>query len=211
MTQIKICGITNLADARYASGANANFLGFVQDPLSQRYVTPDKARDIINWVYGARTVGVFVNEEADEVNRIADLAGFDFVQLHGEESAGYCEWIDRPIIKAIRVEPEIKSSVLARRAREYAEIAEYILFDTAVANMPGGTGQLFDWSILEHISTDLPFFLAGGLTPENAALAINAVHPFGLDVSSGVEDAPGQKDFDRIDAFMAAAIGDSES
>ena len=127
MTKVKICGITNLADARFASGAGAEYLGFIQHESSPRYISPDLAKDIISWVYGAHPVGVFVDKPADEVNSICEKAGFSFAQLHGSESAAYCEWIDRPIIKAIPVTPESTAESLQQAMNVYAHVAEFLL------------------------------------------------------------------------------------
>jgi phosphoribosylanthranilate isomerase len=204
MTKVKICGITTLADARYASGAGADYLGFIQHPESSRYVAPETARDIINWVYGAQPVGVFVDLDANRVNELCDLAGFEFAQLHGSESPAYCEWIDRPIIKAIRVEPNVTAEALQQEMDAYAHIAEYLLLDTASSQGFGGTGQAFDWAILGRVKSPLPIFLAGGLNPQNVREAVQQAHPHAVDVASGVEEAPGAKDFAKIDAFISA-------
>lgn len=207
MTKVKICGITSLADARFASGAGADFLGFIQVPNSPRYLAPDLARDIINWVYGSQAVGVFVNEDADRVNEICDKAGFAYAQLHGNETAAYCEWIDRPIIKAIRIGPSDSSVTIQEQIHSFEAVVEYFLFDSmgTTSNDPanfGGTGRTFDWSLLNQLEIPRPFFLAGGLSVENAKQAILEAAPFALDVSSGVEESKGVKDFSKIDAFM---------
>jgi phosphoribosylanthranilate isomerase len=215
MTKVKICGITTLADARYASGAGADYLGFIQHEGSQRFVAPDMARDIINWVYGAQSVGVFVDKDAEKVNEICDLTGFEFVQLHGSESPSYCQWIDRPIIKALRIEPGTTAQSLQEEMEAFAEVAEFFLLDTALATIPaasgppfggvgsfGGLGISFDWSILRSLKSPLPFFLAGGLHAENVLEAIRIASPYCVDVSSGVEESPGIKDFLKLDAFM---------
>jgi len=204
MTQIKICGITNLADARYASGAGADFLGFIQHEASPRYIAPDMARDIISWVYGARPVGVFVDRDAEEVNQICKKAGFEFAQLHGDESVEYCQQMDQPIIKVFHVDSQTSADNLKNEYAKFEGIAEYFLVDTGSETSPGGTGKTFDWSILEQLSSPLPLFLAGGLTPENIFEAVTRVGPFGVDVSSGVEESPGKKDFERIDDFVRA-------
>jgi len=208
MTQIKICGITNLADARYASGAGADFLGFVQYSGSPRYIASESAKDIIAWLYGARPVGVFVNETASVVNDICDRVGFEFVQLHGDEAASYCEDIDWPIIKVIRVGEDMNRDSLRSIMSEFEEVSEYFLLDTKTDAEYGGSGKSFDWSILEDQSFARPIFLAGGLNPENVAHAVDRVSPFAVDVSSGLEESPGQKDFGKIDAFIHAVRGD---
>jgi len=204
MTHIKICGITNLADARYASGAGADFLGFIQHEDSPRYIAPDMARDIISWVYGAHPVGVFVNRDADDVNQICEKAGFEFVQLHGGESLEYCKKMDRPIIKVFHIDAETTEEDLTNEFARFESVSEYFLVDTGSEPARGGTGKTFDWSVLEPISSPLPLILAGGLGPDNVAEAISRVHPFGVDVSSGVEESPGRKDFERIDNFVRA-------
>lgn len=204
MTQIKICGITNLADARFAAGAGADFLGFVQQQESPRFVDPKLAKEIIEWVYGARAVGVFVNATPDHMNEAAGFAGFEFLQLHGDETPELCSQLDYPIIKAIRVQPSWSTSDLELAVAAYAEVAEYVLFDTWDQALYGGTGRAFDWSVLSGASLALPFFVAGGLQPATVADAIAACSPFGVDVSSGVEEAPGRKDVHAITAFVEA-------
>jgi len=210
MTQIKICGITNLADARYASGAGANFLGFIQHEQSPRFIDPTMAKDIIGWLYGAHTVGVFVNRDPEEVNRICSLAGFEFAQLHGGETLEYCQLIDHPIIKVFHVDSRTDAADLIAEMSRFEDVAEYFLFDTGAEQEAGGTGKVFDWSRIQGISTPRPFFVAGGLGPENVGQAISRLGPFGVDVSSGVEESAGQKDFELIDAFVSAVRGDEE-
>ncbi|MDA1027480.1 MAG: phosphoribosylanthranilate isomerase [Bacteroidetes bacterium] len=212
MTKVKICGITTLADARFASGAGADFLGFIQVPNSPRYIAPDLARDIINWVYGSQAVGVFAGEDAERVNEICDQAGFTYAQLHGNETAAYCEWIDRPIIKAIRIAPTDSAAAIQQQIDSFEAVVEYFLFDSMgnTSTNPadfGGTGRTFDWSLLNQLVIPRPFFLAGGLSVENAKQAILETAPFALDVSSGVEESKGVKDFAKIDAFMKQVRG----
>lgn len=211
-TRIKICGITNLADARYAAGAGADFLGFILHPGSPRFVEPSFAREIIEWLHGPKTVGVFVDAAVEDVNRDAALAGFDLVQLHGNESPEMCAAIERPVIKAIHIGgsgPASASSPdeLLAVAERYRGSASHLLLDTAGASaggsgLSGGTGRAFDWSIVPDLP--LPVFLAGGLRPDNVAEAIRVCRPFAVDTSSGVEEAPGRKDFTLIDAFAQA-------
>ena len=204
MTKTKICGITNLADARYASGAGADFLGFIQHEASARFVMPEMAKEIINWLYGAKTVGVFVDVSPDDVNSAVETAGFDYVQLHGNETAAYCEWIDSPIIKALKVEPTWTSETVEEIAKPFVGLAEFLLLDTFSPDVAGGSGIAFDWTILENCDPGIPIILAGGLQAENVGEAIKTVQPYGVDVASGVESAPGEKDFERIDRFMEA-------
>lgn len=202
--RVKICGITNLADARYSAGAGADYLGFIQSPQSPRYIDPAGARQIIEWVAGVETVGVFVNADLEHVNSVASLAAFDIVQLHGDESAEYCAAVDRPVFKAIRIRGDEEPSEVIERLEPYIPHVGAFLFDTFLDGTPGGTGLTFPWSIVSEIHSDVPVFLAGGLNPNNAAEAIRTVDPFGIDVSSGVEVAPGRKDFEAIDRLFAA-------
>lgn len=214
-TRLKICGITRLEDARYAAAAGADYLGFVQHPGSPRYIDPEHARDIVEWIHGPKPVGVFVNTPADEVNRIAEKAGFDLVQLHGEEPVSEALRIERPVIKAFRVAPGATPETLTDAMRAYEQAAAYFLLDAWSDEVYGGSGQTFDWRVAPPASpgVDSPegpgvflagVFLAGGLHAGNVAEAIRALRPFAVDVSSGLESAPGQKDFSRIDAFMEA-------
>ena len=201
-TKIKICGITNLEDARYASGAMVDFLGFIFTPKSKRYVDPAEAGAMVGWLEGPEKVGVFLDQPLDEVNQIAKEAGVDLVQLHGNESVEYCQLIEKPIIKVIHVEAETTREQLQSKVDEYDEVAQYFLFDAKVGGEWGGTGHTFDWNLLKDVAGEKPFFLAGGITPENAAEAIKTVKPFALDVNSGVEEKPGLKDFEKIEQLM---------
>ncbi|MBO6575421.1 MAG: phosphoribosylanthranilate isomerase [Rhodothermales bacterium] len=207
MTRIKICGITNLADARYAAGAGADYLGFILHPGSPRFVSAELARDIKEWLYGSETVGVFVDVPSDELAEATETAGFDLVQLHGNEAPETCALVEQPVIKAVHIGgsgPAAASSPeeLMAVAERYEGAAQYLLLDTARGGLSGGSGQAFDWSIVPDLP--LPVFVAGGLTPTNVGEAIRTCLPFAVDTSSGVEEAPGRKDFELIDAFTAA-------
>ena len=201
-TKVKICGITSLEDARFVSGALAHYLGFIFYEGSPRYVTPAKAGAIINWLHGPECVGVFVNQPLDDVNMISRQTGIDLVQLHGEENAEYCSLVDKPVIKAIHVEDDMDASDLEKRIDPYLGNVEYLLFDTKVEGRWGGSGRSFDWSVLGEVAKDIPYFLAGGLNPENIRQACRWVNPYAVDLSSGLEAGPGVKDFDKVDAFM---------
>lgn len=200
--QVKICGLTNLEDARFCAGAGADFLGFIQYPKSPRYVAPEVAAAIIAWVYGPKPVGVFVNEEADTVNRVAEAVNFALVQLHGDEPPEVCARIDRPIIKAFRITPTATVDHLRRQMEPYREHAAYFLLDTHHPTLWGGTGATFDWQQARDLAADFPVLLAGGLTVENIEDAMRAVHPQGVDLSSGLEAYPGKKDVDKMIAFF---------
>lgn len=202
MTLIKICGITNLADARAALAAGASALGFNFHPSSPRFVTPEAAREIIAQLpAGVLAVGVFVNEpEPAALVRKAATAGVAAVQLHGDESSDFCAAITAlPVIKALRVSTDFKPEH-AERYRTHA-----ILLDAYSPRAHGGTGRVFDWRIAQRTRELVArLYLAGGLTPENVCAAIEAVRPFAVDVCSGVESAPGRKDAVKLRRFSAA-------
>lgn len=200
--RLKICGITNLADARYCAGVGADYLGFIQHPDSPRYVDPDFASEIIEWLYGPAPVGVFVDAGADKVNEICERAGFEVAQLHGDESPEECARIDRPVIKAIRVGEDDSSANIAERVHSYSNIVDAVLFDTRISEAAGGTGRVFDWSKLKDVPGDVHVFLAGGIGAHNMKQAVETIEPWGIDVSSSLEIEPGRKDFPLIDEFM---------
>ncbi len=178
MVKVKICGITNPEDALMAVEAGADALGFVFFPGSPRYISPEQAEVIIRCLPPfVQTVGLFINEEPATVNRIADQCGLDLVQLHGEETPDYCVAIKRRIIKAFRV----------KDASSLDGMADYRV------------------DIAARAAASQTIILAGGLTPENVAGAIATVKPYAVDVSSGVESAPGKKDARLIKAFVVAA------
>ena len=201
-TKVKICGITNLEDARFVSGALAHYLGFIFYDKSPRYIEPSKAGAIINWIAGPKCTGVFVNQPLDDVNTIGRQTGVDYIQLHGEENPEYCQLVDKPLIKAIHVRPDDTPQSLEDRIQPYRDVAEYLLFDTKTESLWGGTGMSFDWSILKELSGGLPYFLSGGLNPGNIRKACHEIHPYAVDISSGLEAEPGQKDFDKVEALM---------
>ena len=200
--RLKICGITNLADARYSAGVGADYLGFIQHPESPRYVEPDFAAEIIEWLYGPAPVGVFVDARADEVNEICEQAGFEVAQLHGDETPEECARVERPVIKAIRIDDGDSASDIRDRVYSYTDIVDAVLFDTRVDGAAGGTGQVFDWSKVADFEDGVRVFLAGGISSDNLARAVERVRPWGIDVSSSLEVEPGQKDFPLIDEFM---------
>jgi phosphoribosylanthranilate isomerase len=208
MVKVKVCGITNLEDARAASAAGADALGFNFYRRSPRYITPEEARRIISELPSAAVlcVGVFVNEDsAATVARMAALAGVSAVQLHGDETPAYCAALkEQRVIKALRVGKHFAPE----HATEYC--AESILLDAFSASARGGTGETFDWELARRTREVVAqLYLAGGLTAENVADAIAAVRPYAVDVCSGVEFAPGRKDAERMRAFVSA-VRDAE-
>src|SRR6056297_1101066 len=202
-TRIKICGITNLEDARFASGALVDYLGFIFYDQSPRYIEPSEAGAIINWLEGPEKVGVFVNQPLDDVNRISKETGLNYVQLHGNETPEYCSLVEKPIIKVIHIEEESVDYLLKHQIEQYAEIVDFFLFDTKIDGLWGGTGKSFDWSLIKDMDVDIPFFLSGGLNTSNVKEAIRTVQPYAIDVSSSLEQKPGLKDFEKIESFMA--------
>ena len=197
---IKICGLTNLADARAAQAAGADFLGFVLYRKSPRGISAGTLRRILDHLPGApRAIGVFVNEAREEVIRIAEDCGLYAVQLHGDEAADAMLPLPVRVWRAVRlgrsrVEPAPKSWPVER----------YVL-DAAAPGLYGGTGRQVDWVRAGAVARKYPLMLAGGLTPENVAEAIRQVRPLGVDVAGGVEKAPGKKDHRKLKAFIAAA------
>ena len=201
MVRIKICGITNLMDARLSADLGAHALGFIFYPKSPRSVRPDAARAIIdNLPPFIMTVGVFVDEEAGVVREIAATAGLDWVQLHGQESPEYCRSLGRRVIKGFRIKDTNSLTLLP----DYRESVQAFLFDTYKAGTAGGTGTTFDWTLARQAKESGPIILAGGLTPANVAQAIKAAQPAAVDVASGVEAAPGKKDPEKLREFFEA-------
>ena len=199
-TRVKICGITSIEDAQIAVNAGASALGFIFYKKSPRYVSPSKVRPIVEALPPFVTpVGVFVNGSEHAVRDICRLARVATVQFHGEESPGYCKRFNHfKIIKAFRVSDVFDfKSVLRYKVDAY-------LFDTFQEETPGGTGKTFNWELLKNYKFDRPVILSGGLNPENVRPAIEAVHPYAVDVASGVEKSPGVKDYRLIQAFCGS-------
>ena len=196
MVKVKICGITSYEDARAAVEAGADALGFVFYEKSPRFINPVRAAGIISRLPPfIQTVGLFVNEETEQVNWTADYCGIDVVQLHGDETPEDCLEVKRRVIKAFRVQKIISIAPL-EKYQDY-QVAGYLL-DAWSPDAYGGTGRTFNWELAQAAKQYGPVVLAGGLTPENVAEAIRVVSPYGVDVSSGVESAPGKKDADKV-------------
>jgi len=214
--KVKICGITRLEDAQLCADLGVDFLGFIFVKTSPRYVMPEKAAVLRSAAVAAadagasraparvaardaatsagedagapRLVGVFRDEAPHEIRRIAQLVNLDYIQLHGSESDDDIRAIGMPVIKALRVEHALPDTNTS---------AEWLMFDSG-----GGTGRTFDWSLLANYPRTKPFFLAGGLNPDNVAEAIRTVNPDAIDLSSGVESAPGVKDHHKVRQLM---------
>ena len=199
MVKIKICGITDLDDALHAVDCGADALGFVFYEGSPRAVTSQRAQAIIARLPPFVTVvGLFVNEDPGTLRIIADHCGLDVIQYHGDESPETVRLAPRRSIRALRVrESEIRNDIT-----NYP--ASTLLLDAWVSGAYGGTGVCFNWAVAAGITKERTVILAGGLTPENVSAAIQTVHPYGVDVSSGVESAPGRKDRTKVAAFIKA-------
>ncbi|MDX2251366.1 MAG: phosphoribosylanthranilate isomerase [Nitrospira sp.] len=204
MIKVKICGITTGDDARIAVAAGADALGFVMYRKSPRWVEPSVARSIIaDLPPFVLPVGVFVNEDAAAVRTLMDECGFALAQLHGDETAAYCQQLGRPVLKALRVKD--RGSFLALAEFQGRARVRGVLLDAFSDQAYGGTGHKVDWTLAAEAARSVPILLAGGLTPSNVAEAVQLVRPYGVDVSSGVEATPGKKDPVKVKAFIEAA------
>jgi phosphoribosylanthranilate isomerase len=202
-TEIKICGITRLEDALCAAACGADAVGFIFHPASPRYTTPEKARAIITDLpKRIATVGVFVNETTEIVERTAEACGLDLIQLHGDESPAYCRHFPpERVIKAVSPgTPE------ALRALEAYQVRA-LLIDARDRNRYGGTGMQADWTLAIKIREGRPLILAGGLHPGNIGEALAFVVPQAVDINSGCELAPGIKDHDLMKRIIGMIRG----
>jgi phosphoribosylanthranilate isomerase len=193
--RVKICGISDVSSALVASEAGADAIGLIFAP-SRRQVTPQRAREITAALPPfVSKVGVFVDEDHHRIEDLASACGLQAVQLHGAESPDFCEGFGVPVIKAIRV----KDASSLEGLSDYRVGA--FLLDTYDASALGGTGKAFDWSLAARAAQSHRVILSGGLTSENVTSALTRVHPYGVDVSSGVE-TDGTKDHGKIRAFI---------
>ncbi|HIE43375.1 MAG TPA: phosphoribosylanthranilate isomerase [Candidatus Omnitrophica bacterium] len=196
MVRIKICGITNREDALLASSLGSDALGFIFAE-SERRVTPEDAREIIEELPPFIVkVGVFVNEEIERVEEIAEFLRLDVLQFHGDEPPSYTQKFKRRVIKSFRV----RDGDSLKAISDY-KVSAYLL-DTYSPGVYGGTGETFNWDLAIRAKEFGTIILAGGLNPDNVALAIQKVMPYAVDVSSGVESSPGKKDPARLAAFI---------
>ncbi|MEP0202688.1 MAG: phosphoribosylanthranilate isomerase [Halioglobus sp.] len=199
-TRIKICGITRVEDALTAAQAGADAIGLVFYPSSPRAVSVEAAREIVaNLPPFVAAVGLFVNETAPEIDRIYKRVGLDLLQLHGDETPQFCTSLGVPFLKALRVKPGDDVSQLMSSWCD----ARSILLDAFKQGVPGGTGEVFDWSQVPRSQAGR-IVLAGGLTPDNVGSAIKATQVAAVDVSGGVESSPGLKSSEKIAAFVSA-------
>lgn len=204
MVRVKICGITNPADARLATELGAHALGFNFYEKSPRAVSPADAwnmrRKLAPFI---SAVGIFVDWKPSAVTALAESLRLDGVQLHGDECARHVDFCAKrmPVIKALRVGPEFSEKLFTR----FRAATAFLLDAAPDANEPkqfGGTGRTIDWSLARKLAASHRIILAGGLTPENVAEAIRTVRPYAVDVASGVESRPGKKDPGKLRAFF---------
>jgi phosphoribosylanthranilate isomerase len=210
MTIVKICGVRTLEDALAAVDAGADMLGFNFYPPSPRYIDPAACAELVAQMSVARVrfpqlVGVFVNEAPDTIRRILDTCGLDVAQLSGDEPAGDLRQLEGRAFKAIRPRHAVEADELARRYANAEPPA--LLLDASHTGLYGGSGAVADWGVAAELAARLPLMLAGGLTPDNVAEAVAAGRPWGVDVASGVESAPGVKDATKMSEFVRRAKG----
>jgi phosphoribosylanthranilate isomerase len=196
MTKIKICGLTREDDALFCADQGADFLGFIFVPSTPRFVEPERAATIAAKVrelgeHRPKIVGVFRDASSDYIREIVNLVNLDLVQLQGSESNDQARELGLPVVKTLRVGETLPDT-------QGCPSAEWLLFDTYDERRAGGTGRRFEWSLLAQYERSKPFFLSGGLTPENVAAGISLVRPDAIDLASGVESEPGVKDHDRV-------------
>jgi phosphoribosylanthranilate isomerase len=206
MTRIKVCGITNLEDARLGVELGAWALGLIFWPGSPRACPPEAAEEIAAELRRrAELVGVFVNAHLDELPPLAERAGLSILQLHGDEGPAYCAEAARrtgcKVMKAVRVKD---ASSIAGLQRFHTD---FHMLDAHVPGMHGGTGESFNWELAARHQGDVPVVLSGGLDADNVAAAIEATRPFAVDSASGTEAEPGRKDRARLTAFVRAVEG----
>lgn len=205
--RVKICGITQPEQGRSIAELGASALGFICVSVSPRYVPPDRIRTTIKALapFTPALIGVFANASADDICHVVAQTGLTGIQLHGGESPDFCQQLRQSLpgielIKALR----IRSPEDFTTAEGYRDCIDTLLLDAYHPQQLGGTGQTLDWSSLTSFCPSLPWFLAGGLTPDNVRLALAQVKPHGIDLSSGVERSPGDKDLTLVARLFAA-------
>jgi len=201
--KIKICGITSKEDALNAVSLGADAIGFIFSKESSRYITPEVAEDISLFLPPfVFLVGVFVDQPKEDIIQTAHQCRLDIIQLHGHEPPSFCMEIPRRVIKAFKVSDQEDLKPISM----YQGIVSAILLDTKVQNIEGGTGKTFDWGLaLKAKEYDIPLILAGGITSSNLKKAATLVNPYAVDLSSGVESAPGKKDYHKMQEVISIA------
>ena len=198
--KVKVCGMTSLKDALVAVEEGADAVGFIFYKKSPRSVTRKLVREIVLELPPfVDIVGVFVDETAEQINKIADYCNLDMIQLHGDESPAFCKKIRRRVIKAFKV----KDMQSVKKLSGF-QVSGFLL-DTFSEDLHGGTGKVFDWNLALPAKKFGPVIMAGGMTPNNVRQAIQQIRPYGVDVCSGVESQPGVKDHKKVRAFLENA------
>jgi len=196
MIPTKICGITNLMDAKVAVENGASAIGLIFYEKSPRAISIENAKSISKQLsYSVIRVGVFVNQNKDFIDKTISDVQLNMIQLHGDESSNFCNQFEVPVFKAVRIKNEASLSVM----NQYN--VGGILLDTFSNKQYGGTGKTFDWSLINE-QIDTPIILSGGLNPDNILDAIDSVKPAAIDVNSGVELSPGKKDHQKINLLF---------
>jgi phosphoribosylanthranilate isomerase len=217
MTKVKICGIKTLKDARAAIEAGADYLGFNFYPRSVRFIERQACAEITSVLKKehphVNLVGVFVNSSFTAVQDILNACSLHLAQLHGDETPEMVASFEGKAYKAIRLSAnsETDSRTIMDFAKTRQGVGPALLVDAAVKGLYGGSGVTADWNGAAELAKQYPLLLAGGLTPENVADAIRQVRPWGVDVASGVESAPGEKDSGKMKAFVKAILELRES
>ncbi len=204
--RLQISGLTRLEDARYCAAMGADFLGFVQDPASPRYVPPGQAREIGEWVVGPEPVGIFGDATADEVVAACAAGGFRMARLDGMADPEACAAVEAagiPVVKTFPVRHDASAEQLRALLAPYAGHARYVRLDTEATSLWGADGESVSWRLVAALRDEADVFLAGTVTPESLPEALR-MRPVALDVSTTVEEAPGVLDFDRLGAFFDA-------
>jgi len=210
MVKVKICGLTNVEDALKACEYGADLVGFLFAEESPRRISLDDAKNIIAELPAeVGKTGLFKDHDPGEVLRHVVSCGLNYVQLHGDEDPGYCVRLkkmfhDKGVSAGIIKTFKIREKLIGASPDGYAEV-DYYLFDTYHPEMMGGTGISFDWDVLKNMKNKKPFFVAGGLNPENVACAVRILKPYGVDVASGVESSVGKKDLKKVKEFILNA------
>lgn len=204
MMRIKICGLTNVEEAVAIAGMGATDIGFICVQKSPRYVTPEQIRPMAEALPDrVGKVGVFAQQTPGAIAAIVEAGGLSVVQLHGDESPEFCREMRSHLpgiefIKALRIRD--RASLAA--AQDYLSVVDVLLLDAYHPEQLGGTGHTIDWQDLQQFKPPIPWLLAGGLKPDNVAIALGQLNPAGIDLSSGVEDAPGKKNLEQVKMLM---------
>lgn len=210
--KIKICGLRTIETVQAAVASGADFIGLVFYPKSPRYITPEVATELVAAIKTLprqpHLVGLFVNAPLAELTEAAERYNLDFLQLSGDETPAEVQAATRirPVFKSLRLPVATTVEAALPIAATYGDISRTtLLLDTAARGLYGGTGETGDWALAAGLAARYPLLLAGGLNPENISLAVKMVQPWGIDVSSGVESAPGIKDIAKIEEFCRNA------